>query len=132
MNVLMHSFGNCGTMLSVQKLPVRHLLDAMHCEKNVCENIIQTLFGETDDVKSREDMRVHGIRSHLHLQLNPDGITYFMPDAPYVLKREEKEEFLTMLRDLKFPTNYVGALKRRIQERKLSGLKTHDFHILLE
>ena len=116
----------------MQKLPVRHLLDPMHCEKNVCENLIRTLLGETDGVKSREDLRVHGIRRHLHLQPNLDGVTYFMLDAPYVLKREEKEEFFKTLREIKFPTNYVGSLKQRLEDGKLSGLKTHDFHILMQ
>jgi len=55
-----------------------------------------------------------------------------MPDAPYVLTREEREEFLATIRELKFPTNYVGALKQKIIERKLGGLKTHDYHILLQ
>jgi hypothetical protein len=28
-----------------QDLPVRHVLDVMHCEKNICENILKTLWG---------------------------------------------------------------------------------------
>jgi len=83
----------------------------MHCEKNVCENLVRTLFGETDGVKSREDLRARNIRQHLHLRPNADGQTYFMPDAPYVLKEEERDEFLAVLRDLKFPSSYVGSLK---------------------
>lgn len=110
---------------------MRHLLDAMHCEKNLCENLVRTLYGETDGIKSREDMRARGIRSHLHLKLNPDGQTYFMPDAPYILSPKEKEEFLATLNEIKFPTNYVGPLKQRMKDGKLSGLKTHDYHILL-
>jgi len=50
----------------------------MHCEKNLCENLMRTLLGEMDGVKSREDMRVKGIRSYLHLQQNADGLSYFM------------------------------------------------------
>lgn len=104
----------------------------MHCEQNLCENLLRTLFGETDGVKSREDMQVRNIRPHLHLQPYADGKTYFIPDAPYVLTRQKREEFFTTLRELKFPSQYVGALKRRIQDGKLSGLKTYDFHIPLE
>ena len=104
----------------------------MHCEKNVCENLLRTLFGETDNAKYREDMRAQGIRPHLHLQRNPDGHSYFKLDAPYVLTKQDQTEFLTTLRELKCPSNYVGALSRRIQDGKLRGLKTHDFHILLQ
>lgn len=94
--------------------------------------ILRTLFGETDGVKSCEDLRARNIRHYLHLRPTGDGQTYFMPDAPYVFKKEEKDEFLATLRDLKFPSNYVSSLKRRIVDGKLSGLKTHDFHILMQ
>ena len=104
----------------------------MHCEKNVCENLLKTLFGETDDAKSREDMRARGIRPHLHLQRNLDGRTHFKPDAPYVLTKNEQLQFLTTLREIKFPSGYVGPLSSRIANGKLRGLKTHDFHILLQ
>ena len=114
-----------------QILPTRHTFDAMHCKKNVCENLIRTLFGETDNAKSREDMRARRIRKHLHLRRNRDGQTYFKPDAPYVLTKQQQQEFLSILRELKFPSNYVGALGRRIQDGKLRGLKSHDFHIML-
>lgn len=104
----------------------------MHCEQNLCEIFIRTLFGETDRIKSREDMRARGIRNHLHLRPNPDGLMYFMPDAPYVLTRQEREEFIKALKEIRFPSNYVGSLKQRMEDGKLSGLKSHDFHILLE
>jgi len=55
-----------------------------------------------------------------------------MLDTPYVLNKEDKDEFLATLRDLKFASNYVSSLKHRIVEGKLSGLKTHDFHILMQ
>ena len=92
---------------------MRRTLDPIHCEKNVCENFLRTLFGETDGPKSREDLHVRDIREHLHLQLNLDGQTYFMPDATYVLTTKERKAFLTTLKELKFPTNYVGALSSR-------------------
>ena len=104
----------------------------MHCEKNICENLLRTLFGETDGPKSREDMRARGIRQHLHLVRNVDGRTFFKPDAPYVLTKDHHLEFLVALKDLKFPSGYVGALSRRIQDGRLRGLKTHDFHVLLQ
>ena len=104
----------------------------MHCKKKVCEKLLRTFFRETDGTHSREDMHIRQIRPQLHLQPNIDGQTYFMPDAPYVLTREERGSFLNMLQKLKFPSNYVGALNKRIQDGKLRGLKSHDFHILLQ
>jgi len=104
----------------------------MHCEKNICEIFLRTLLGETDGPKSREDMRARGIRPHLHLQPNADGRTHFMPDAPYVLNNEDRKEFFKTMKDLKFPTNYVGNLSTRIEDGKFRGMKTHDFHVLLQ
>jgi hypothetical protein len=52
----------------VHKLLVRHILDLMHCEKNVCENILNYLLGEKDKPQVRNDMQRRGIRSHLHLR----------------------------------------------------------------
>ena len=37
----------------VQHLKVRHVLDVMHCEKNLCENILKALFGMNDSPGSR-------------------------------------------------------------------------------
>ena len=34
--------------------------------------------------------------------------------------------------EIKFPSGYVGPLSSKIAKGKLRGLKTHDFHILLQ
>ena len=39
-------------VLILQDLPVRHLLDVMHCEKIVCDNILKTIMGEKDNAAS--------------------------------------------------------------------------------
>ena len=45
----------------MQHLKIRHVLDVMHCEKNLYENILRTLLGETDYFRGREDMQEMGI-----------------------------------------------------------------------
>lgn len=77
---------NCGT-----KLPTQHTWDAMHSEKNICKNLLRTLFGKTIGVKSWDDMRTWGIWNHLHLQRNADGCTHFKPDTLYVKTRELRQ-----------------------------------------
>ena len=52
----------------MQRLRIRHVLDVMHCEKNICENILKYLLGERDKPHVRNDMEERGIRSHLHLR----------------------------------------------------------------
>ena len=51
---------------------LRHNLDVMHIEKNVVNNIIDTLLnldGKTkDNLKACKDLKDIGIRSELHLE----------------------------------------------------------------
>jgi hypothetical protein len=44
---------------------IHHVLDIMHCEKNLTENIIMTLLGDKDTLAIRKDLRTRGIRQHL-------------------------------------------------------------------
>ena len=112
---------------------VRHVLDVMHCEKNISENILRTTFGEKDSAAVRADMQARGIRPHLHLQaLGPNRDRLYMPDASYVLLAADKAKVLQVLKNLRTPTHYVSALHTKISKGKLSGLKSHDFHILLQ
>jgi hypothetical protein len=39
---------------------MKHILDVMHYEKNICENIVKTIFGE-DTMVVRRNMEVFGI-----------------------------------------------------------------------
>ena len=40
----------------LKDLHVRHVLDVMHCEKNIAENILKTTFGEKDTPAVRVDL----------------------------------------------------------------------------
>ena len=120
-------------MPHAQDLPVRHVLDVMHCEKNIAENILRTAFGEKDSPSVRADMQARGIRAHLHLQPGgPNRDRFYMPDAPYVLSATDQARVLRVLKNLRTPTNYVAALHTKISKGKLSGLKSHDYHILMQ
>jgi hypothetical protein len=119
--------------LMCKDLPVRHVLDVMHCEKNIAENILKTTFGEKDSPAVRADLEARGIRPHLHLQrLGPNRDRYYMPDASYVLSTDDKAKVLQVLKSLRPPSHYVSALHKKISKGKLSGLKSHDFHVLLQ
>jgi hypothetical protein len=43
------------------KLLIRHTLDLMHIEKNVCESLIKFLFGTNDTIKVCHDIEVCGV-----------------------------------------------------------------------
>ncbi len=45
----------------LQDLPIRHLLDVMHVEWNICDNLLKYLFGEKDTLNVRKDMEEQGL-----------------------------------------------------------------------
>ncbi|XP_074377319.1 uncharacterized protein LOC141718839 [Apium graveolens] len=72
---------------------VRHCLDVMHIEKNVCDNIIGTLlnmkYKTKDSVASRLDMIDMGVRTDLAPELG-EKRTY-LPPFPFTLSKKEKK-----------------------------------------
>jgi len=105
----------------------------MHCAKNLLENILKTTLEEKETSAVRTDMQAQGIRPHLYMQPLPTNQRrLFMSDASYVLSAEDKAKVFKVLKDLRTPTNYVFALHTNFFEGKLSGLKSHDFHVLLQ
>ena len=94
---------------------------------------MKTAFGEKDNPTVRADMEARNIRPHLHLQqVGGNRGRVYMPDATYVLSTEDRAKVLRVLKSLRTPTHYVGALHNKISKGKLSGLKSHDFHVLLQ
>lgn len=67
------------------KLKLRHNLDVMHIEKNICENLIGTIMnleGKTKDtLNARIDLKDLNIKEEL--QLRKEGDSYVMPRARY-------------------------------------------------
>ncbi|GJY04667.1 zinc finger, CCHC-type containing protein [Tanacetum coccineum] len=116
---------------------LRHNLDVMHIEKNVCDNFIGTLLnldGKTkDNENSRKDLMEMGIRHDLHLINRPNKKPY-MPPACYTMSSAEKSNFLQVLKNLKVPDGYSSNISRGVsmKDRKLINLKSHDGHILMQ
>jgi len=110
-----------------------HLLDPMHCEKNICENIVKTILGMHDSPGSRQDAQDMHIREEIWLQ--PAGRReneFYMPHAPYILNPAERKEFVDIITKIRTPSNYVGSIHKRLQDGKLQYMKTHDYHVLMQ
>ena len=119
-------------------LLLRHNLDVMHIEKNVCDNIVGTLLGQVgkskDNLKARLDLEKWGIREELHPKRNPRNNNLSLPKACYVMTREEKDTFLETLKSIKPPDEYSSNISRCVQlkDRKLMGMKSYDCHMLMQ
>nr|XP_023893433.1 uncharacterized protein LOC112005415 [Quercus suber] len=109
----------------------------MHIEKNVTDNIIGTLLslkGKTkDNPEARLDLQAMGIRSALHLKSSV-GDKYTMPHACFNMTTREKDGFLQILKDVRVPDGYASNISRRVNLKNcmISGLKSHDNHILMQ
>nr|XP_025662175.1 uncharacterized protein LOC112757838 [Arachis hypogaea] len=112
---------------------LRHNLDFMHIEKNVCDNILYTLLNEKskakDNLNVRKDLQDMGIRRDLWPD---DNGKYHL--ALYSLTRDAKKVFLVTLKNVRVPDGYSSNISRCIDEaqQKIIGLKSHDCHILIE
>jgi hypothetical protein len=117
-------------------LKLRHNLDVMHIEKNICEYILGTFLGivgkSKDTINARLDLEDMGIRKHLHLKRNVDK--YSAPHAPYTMNKIQKVAFCDFIRSVKFPDGYASNLATHITADgcNIQGLKAHDCHILLQ
>ena len=74
-----------------------------------------------------------GIRSELHLEKVMNDKTR-MPHACYHMNASENDCFLQVLKDEKVPDGYSSNISRcvKLKERKISGMKSHDNHILMQ
>ncbi|KAL4283366.1 hypothetical protein GQ457_16G015240 [Hibiscus cannabinus] len=117
---------------------LRHNLDVMHIEKNICDNILGTLIGQEgknkDTYKSRLDLVEMGIRSVLHPQTRTGRSTLYLPQASYQMTASEKNSFLKVLKEMKTPNEYSSNVSRcvHLKQRKLLGIKSYDCHLLMQ
>ncbi|CAN6712891.1 unnamed protein product [Malus baccata var. baccata] len=116
-------------------LLIRHNLDVMHIEKNICDSVVGTLLDiekSKDGLAARADLEVLNIRRSQHPRR--EGNRTFLPPALFTLKREEKTAFCKVLSTIWVPDGYSSNLSLCVymNERKIHGLKSHDCHVLMQ
>ncbi|CAL2277764.1 unnamed protein product [Prunus armeniaca] len=104
-------------------LPVRHVLDVMHIEKNVCDSIIGTLLEipgkNKDGIAARLDLLNMGVKTDLQPEYGERRTR--LPPGPWNLSRAEKREVCNSFYGMKVP-----------EDSRLLGLKSHDCHTLMQ
>ncbi|XP_059663674.1 uncharacterized protein LOC132309374 [Cornus florida] len=113
-----------------------HNLDVMHIEKNICDNILHTLMNDQkgkDGLKTRLDLQDMGVRLLLHPQERGSN-KFYLPPASFTLSSLEKSTLCRVLKNVKVPDGYAFNISRcvKLKERTISGLKSHDCHILMQ
>jgi hypothetical protein len=116
---------------------LKHNIDVMHVEKNISESTFGTMLGfdgkNKDTDKARMDLEKMNIREMLHLEVLPDR-SCRKPRAIFSLNTAERDGFYDFLKSVKYPDGYAANISRSVNTRngKLSGLKSHDCHVLLQ
>ncbi|XP_042952270.1 uncharacterized protein LOC122289358 [Carya illinoinensis] len=117
-------------------LGLRHNLDVMHIEKNICDNVLGTLMNiegkSKDTVNARRDLEDLGLRKELHLQHH--GNHTYMSLACYMLNGTEQRSFCARMAEVKFPDGFASNIARcvNVNEGKIMGMKSHDCHIFMQ
>ncbi|GJW53038.1 putative transposon, En/Spm-like protein [Tanacetum coccineum] len=105
-------------------------------EKNVAESIVTSLLhvpGKTKDgLNARLDLAELGVKPELFAMQDEDKTT--LPPAGYTLTNAEKEIFCETLHNIKVPEGYCSnfSIMVNLKDRKLIGLKSHDYHMLMQ
>jgi len=117
-----------------QLLDVRHSIDVMHVEKNVCESIIGTLLNMKDKTKDSANARLEAMKLRGEKPPNDDAAQGNKPlPVSYVCDKKEAKGFCDCLYGIYFPYGYAANMRRIVSriENKLMAMKSHDCHILM-
>lgn len=85
-----------------------------------------------DNVQARLDLEVINIRSELHLIRK--GEKHHLHVASYTLSKGDKHLFYPFFQQLRVPDDFSSNISQSVdmKEHKISGLKSHDYHVLLQ
>jgi hypothetical protein len=96
-------------------LDVRHSIDVMHIEKNVCEGLLRMLLntdGKTrDHGHARAALKKIGIRQELWLD---DSVKGMEPPTSCIILSKHEKEFCGFLKNVKVPSSYLTNVSRLI------------------
>ncbi|KAL0305275.1 UNVERIFIED_CONTAM: hypothetical protein Sangu_2493100 [Sesamum angustifolium] len=110
---------------------IRHNLDIMHIEKNVFDNIFNTMMNirgkMKDTLNTRKDLNIICNRPEVEVDEKRPNV---MLKPIYTLTREHKRRICEWITHLKFPHAYTSNLAHCVdmKELRLHGMKNHDCH----
>ncbi|TYJ97549.1 uncharacterized protein E5676_scaffold85G00720 [Cucumis melo var. makuwa] len=102
------------------RLLLRHKLDIMHIEKNVCDNLVGTLLNIEGKAKDTTDARLdlQDLKIRKDLYLVEVGNRLVKPHASYTLTNSESVEFCKFLKSVKFSDGFVSNILRCVHEKR--------------
>ncbi|KAL0416939.1 UNVERIFIED_CONTAM: hypothetical protein Slati_3525800 [Sesamum latifolium] len=116
-------------------LLIRHNLDVMHIEKNIFDNIFNTVMdikGKTkDNLNACQYLKSICNSPELELDERRPNV---MPKAAYTLSKEQKMRVCEWIKGLHFPDGYASNLSCCIDmtELQMHGMKSHNRHVFMQ
>ena len=108
----------------------------MHIEKNVFENIFNTVMdvkGKTkDNIKARLDIALFYNHKNIELVYNESRVAKLR--ASFVLEKNAQLLVYKWLKSLRFLDGYASNISRLVnmEEYRLYGMKSHDCHMFMQ
>jgi predicted amino acid-binding ACT domain protein len=115
---------------------LRHNLDIMHIEKNVFENIFNTIMDvkgkKKDNIKARLDVALFCNRKNMELVCDRSRVV--KARASFVLEKNAQLLVYKWLKSLCFPDGHALIISRLVntEECRLYGMKIHDCHVFMQ
>jgi len=115
---------------------LRHNLDVMHIEKNMFENIFNTVMDVKgkikDNIKARSGIALFCNRKKMKLVF--DGSRVAKPRASFVLEKNAQLLVYKWLKSLRFHDGHASNISRlvNIEECILYGMKSYDCHVFMQ
>ncbi|XP_035845327.1 uncharacterized protein LOC118491566 [Helianthus annuus] len=116
-------------------LQLKHNLDVMHIEKNVCDSLLGTLLmndKSKDTPNARSDLEKLNIRPSQWLKQL--GGKFLSPHPKYSFKSDDRKLFCQFIKNVKLPDGFGSNISKRVTDNNanITGLKSHDCHILMQ
>ncbi|KAI3817395.1 hypothetical protein L1987_11185 [Smallanthus sonchifolius] len=116
-------------------LQLKHNLDVMHIERNVCDSLLGTLL-MNDKTKDTSNARVdlEKLKIRRTQWLEKKGNKIFRPHPKYSFKITDRKLFCEFIKDVKLPDGFRSNIRKRVTDNNtnITGLKSHDCHILMQ
>ncbi|GJY82815.1 putative transposase-associated domain-containing protein [Tanacetum coccineum] len=110
---------------------VPYCIDFMHVGESLVGTLLNVPRKKKDGVNARLDLLELGIKPELFARQDEEKTT--LPPAGYTLTNAEKGIFCETLSNIRVPQGYCSNFSSlvNLKDRKLIGLKSHDYHMLI-
>ena len=114
---------------------IRHNLDVMHVEKNVCVSLLGTILNNDDKSNDTNNERfdLENLNLCPELHMVKDGKKWIKLATEFIMSVADRQKFFSFIKSVRFPDAFATNLRKNItnNDDKITSLKPHDCHVLM-